>query len=164
LLYLRDCRSIDDAALFKLVQLDFWRNLDGTSFRIYAHTEPPDAQHWETLELINDLQGSSTGLTAKFHYVVETDVAKENEVELNQWYDTEHLRGLAQVAGTVRARRFRRTQGSPKYLACYDLTSAEAIHSNSWLRVRSTPWSSRVRPNFQNARRTMYTRLELGAT
>ena len=42
-----------------------------------------------------------------FRYVVETDVAPEAEADLNDWYDHEHLAGLAAVPGTVQAWRYR---------------------------------------------------------
>ncbi len=82
----------------------------------------------------------------------------EDEDELNAWYDQEHLPGLAGVPGTIIAMRFRRASGSPKYLACYDLTTPATLERDEWLAVRHTAWSSRVRPLFRNTRRTMFRR------
>jgi len=106
-----------------------------------------------------DRPGASREETPVFHYVVETDVDDAHEADLNAWYDTEHMPGLAACPGTVRARRFRNPDGSPRYHACYDLVSTEALGSKPWLAVRHTAWSDRVRPHFRNTRRTMFRRL-----
>ena len=106
-----------------------------------------------------DRPGASRTVAAKFHYVVEMDVDPEHEADLNAWYDKEHMPGLAACPGTVRARRFRNPEGSPRYHSCYDLTRAETLESAPWLAVRGTAWSSRVRPNFRNLKKTMFERL-----
>jgi hypothetical protein len=108
------------------------------------------------LALLMDMAGASTGEAAPYHYVVETDVLAEREVDFNAWYDREHLAGLASVPGTVRAMRFRNIDGHPRYHACYDLTRPETLGSPPWLAVRRTPWSDRVRPAFFNTKRTMF--------
>jgi hypothetical protein len=105
---------------------------------------------------IFDRPGASRTKAAAFHYVVETDVVAAHEADLNAWYDKEHMPGLAACPGTVRARRFRNPDGSPRYHSCYDLTRAETLGSEPWLAVRHTPWSDRVRPHFRNAKRTMF--------
>ena len=107
------------------------------------------------LTLLQHLAGASAGEPAPFRYVVETDVLPESEADLNAWYDGEHLAGLASVPGTVRALRFR-SDGHPRYHACYDLARTETLGSSPWLAVRGTPWSDRVRPAFFNTRRTMF--------
>lgn len=111
------------------------------------------------LEPVFDAPGASRGEAAPFHYVVETDVVAEHEADLNAWYDSEHMPGLAACPGSVRARRFRDPDGSPRYHSCYALADAAALGSGPWLAVRHTPWSDRVRPHFRNARRTMFRRL-----
>jgi hypothetical protein len=94
-----------------------------------------------------------------FHYVVEMDVVPAHEEDLNAWYDKEHMPGLAACPGTVRARRFRNPDGSPRYHSCYDLTRTETQSSPPWLAVRQTAWSDRIRPHFRNLKRTMFKRL-----
>jgi hypothetical protein len=110
------------------------------------------------LLLLKDLAGASAGQATPYHYVVETDVMADCEEDFNAWYDREHLQGLASVAGTVRAMRFRNLDGQPRYHACYDLTRPETLGSPPWLAVRSTPWSDRVRPAFLNTTRKMFRR------
>jgi hypothetical protein len=106
-----------------------------------------------------DCPGASRDAAPLFHYVVETDVEEAHEADLNAWYDNEHMPGLAACPGTVRARRFRNPDGSPRYHSCYDLVSTDTLGSKPWLAVRHTPWSDRVRPHFRNTRRTMFRRL-----
>ncbi|MGC2517502.1 MAG: hypothetical protein WA373_00085 [Burkholderiales bacterium] len=111
------------------------------------------------LQPVFDAAGASSGQAAPFHYVVETDVVPEHEADLNAWYDVEHMPGLAACPGSVRARRFRNPDGSPRYHSCYDLASTETLGSEPWLAVRHSAWSDRVRPHFRNTRRTMFRRL-----
>jgi hypothetical protein len=106
-----------------------------------------------------DRPGASRTVAPRFHYVVEMDVVPAHEEDLNAWYDKEHMPGLAACPGTVRARRFRNPDGSPRYHSCYDLTRTETLGSEPWLAVRQTAWSDRVRPHFRNIRRTMFMRL-----
>lgn len=108
---------------------------------------------------LQDVRGAAHGAPAVFHYVVETDVAPQAEGDLNDWYNVEHLPGLAAVPGTVRARRLLNLDGAPRYHSCYELVSAETLESAPWLAVRHTPWSDRVRPNFRNTKRTMFKRV-----
>jgi hypothetical protein len=111
------------------------------------------------LEPVFDVAGAFHRDTAPFHYVVETDVLPEHEADLNAWYDVEHMPGLVACPGSVRARRFRNPDGSPRYHSCYDLASAETLGSEPWLAVRNSAWSDRVRPHFRNTQRTMFRRL-----
>jgi hypothetical protein len=111
------------------------------------------------LQPVFDTPGTSRAEAAPFHYVVETDVVAEHEADLNAWYDGEHMPGLAACPGSVRARRFRNPDGSPRYHSCYDLARTETLGSEPWLAVRHTAWSDRVRPHFRNTKRTMFRRL-----
>ena len=132
-----------------------------------AHGQPPWLQamlpqaRWTVLTNTLVLAGASAQAAAPFHYVVEADVPPESLAELNAWYDTEHLPGLAAVPGTVRAARSLAADG-PRHFASYELASLETFESLPWLAVRATDWSSRVRPTFRNIRRTMFRRLPLG--
>ncbi|AOB33774.1 hypothetical protein AKI39_15740 [Bordetella sp. H567] len=108
------------------------------------------------LRRISDLPGASQGRAAPWHYIVETDVVPEAEQDLNNWYDQEHLPGLANVPGTVRAERFACNEAAPRYHACYDLETVETFGSPPWLAVRATAWSDRVRPSFRNTLRNMF--------
>jgi len=111
------------------------------------------------LRPVFDTAGASRKEAPVFHYVVETDVAPAHEADLNAWYDAEHMPGLAACLGSVRARRFRNPDGSPRYHSCYDLVRTETLGSEPWLAVRHTAWSDRVRPHFRNTKRTMFRRM-----
>lgn len=144
-------------------QVRRWQAVDGKTTYLYLpgdaspiDTFPRVGSGWHHLVCSQDIAGASHGLVASFHYVVETDVLPEFEEDLNAWYAQEHLPGLAAVKGTVRASRYVVASGSPRYYACYDLESPDALDSPAWLAVRATAWSSRVRPAFRNARRTMF--------
>jgi hypothetical protein len=101
---------------------------------------------------------------------VETDVTPEALDDLNTWYDTEHLPGLAAVPGVARATRYvkvasdapslARARQEPLYHACYDLARQDVFGSPPWLAVRGTEWSARVRPHFRNTKRTMFRRVD----
>jgi len=108
------------------------------------------------LERVFDAPGASAGATPVFHYVVEMDPEAGWMPELSDWYDSEHMPGLAKVSGCIRASRFLNHDHGPLSLACYDLVSEETLGSPPWLAVRATEWSSRMRPRFTNTRRTMF--------
>ena len=111
------------------------------------------------LERVDDRAGASSGADAPVHYVVETDLAPGSEGAVNDWYDGEHLAGLAAVPGTVRAQRLVNLTAGPRSYACYDLVSLDTHDSPPWLEVRGTEWAARVRPNFRNTKRTLFERL-----
>jgi hypothetical protein len=108
------------------------------------------------LEPVFDAAGAFHREAAPIHYVVETDVVPEHEADLNAWYDVEHMPGLVACPGSVRARRFRNPDGSPRYHSCYDVASTETLASESWLALRHSAWSDRVRPHFRNTKRTLF--------
>jgi len=108
-----------------------------------------------------DQAGASSTATPHFHYVVETDADDAGWMaEIEHWYATEHLPGLAGVPGCIRAQRWTNHDGGPHSLACYDLVREDVLGSPPWLKVRGTPWSDRTRPHFRNTRRTMFRPLE----
>ena len=108
------------------------------------------------LEKMLDKQGASATTPAVFHYVVEMDPEAGWMPELSDWYDTEHMPGLALVPGCVRASRYLNHDHGPLSLACYDLVTQDTLGSPPWLAVRETEWSSRMRPRFTNTIRTMF--------
>jgi len=110
------------------------------------------------LTLMNDIAGASAHSPARFHYVVEMKPEPGWGVELQRWYDQEHLPALAAVRGCIRAQRFWNNDDEQESLACYDLVSDGTTASAEWLAVRETSWSARVRPHFMKPVRTMFGR------
>lgn len=108
------------------------------------------------LEKMLDKRGASASTPAVFHYVVEMDPETGWMPELSDWYDTEHMPGLAAVPGCVRASRYLNHDHGPLSLACYDLVTQDTLGSPPWLAIRETDWSSRMRPRFTNTIRTMF--------
>ena len=140
-----------------------WMAEDGTEACVYLQAAPrlpmPPQTSLVRLTRTLFLAGEAHLRDAPWHYTVATDVVPADEADFNAWYDTEHLPGLAAVAGVVGAMRCRVVEGiGPRYHAGYDLADRQAFNSPAWLAVRGTPWSSRVRPSFVNTRRTMYRR------
>jgi hypothetical protein len=58
-----------------------------------------------------------------------TDIDPALEVEFNRWYEEEHLGERMAIPGFITARRFQAIEGSPKYLAIYDLESPDVLQS-----------------------------------
>ncbi len=108
------------------------------------------------LEQVFAIDGASKSSASIFHYAVEMDPESGWMPELSQWYDTEHMPGLARVPGCIRASRFLNHDHGPLSLACYDLVTKETLDSEPWLAVRGTPWSDRMRPKFTNTIRSMF--------
>lgn len=108
------------------------------------------------LEKVFSRDGASAAEPPVLHYVVEMDPETGSMPELSNWYDNEHMPGLASVPGCVRASRFLNHDHGPLSLACYDLLTRETLGSPAWLAVRGTPWSDRMRPKFTNTLRTLF--------
>lgn len=101
-------------------------------------------------------EGASFGDTPGVHYVVETDTDDGWQAEIFNWYDQEHMPGLARVPGCILARRLVNLDHAPYSFACYDLASKDTLGSPPWLAVRGTTWSDKCRPHFVNTLRTMF--------
>lgn len=117
-----------------------------------------DLTHFELSRLsqISDLRGHASSEKPKIHYVVQTDVERGWELEIDRWYAQEHLPGLASVPGCVFAKRYVNLDEGPKSFACYGLLSQETLSSQEWLAVRATKWASQARPHFINTRRDIF--------
>lgn len=137
--------------------------VDKASTTALAHalqTQWPTLKHVQVsrLEAVFQAAGASANDTPVFHYVVEMDPESGWMPQLSEWYDTEHMPGLATVPGCVSASRFLNHDHGPLSLACYDLVTEETLGSEPWLAVRGTEWSSRMRPRFTNTVRAMFWR------
>ena len=80
--------------------------------------------------------------------VVYTDVAVEHDADFNAWYNQEHLPERLSNPRFLDGARYEALRGGPRYLAVYELESAEALQSDEYLRHRANPtdWSKRVSP------------------
>jgi hypothetical protein len=119
-------------------------------------TPPLEDVRVSRLQRVFEVAGASADAARAFHYVVEMDPEAGWMPQLSEWYDSEHMPGLATVPGCIRASRYLNHDHGPLSLACYDLVTPETLGSPPWLAVRGTEWSSRMRPRFTNTRRTMF--------
>ena len=93
--------------------------------------------------------------------LVMTDIDPASEHDFNQWYEQEHLTERMAIPGFLRARRFTAIEGSPKYLALYDLESPEVLNSAHYQHVvgaGKSPWTRRMESQFRNFTRNVYVR------
>jgi len=81
-------------------------------------------------------------------FQVYTDIDPKYDEEFNAWYNTEHLGDLLSLPGFLDAARYVAEKGGPKYLAVYELTSADALQTAEFQKVRAnpSPWSRRMSP------------------
>lgn len=73
-------------------------------------------------------------------------IAPEHEEDFNRWYNEEHLPERRGCEGFINARRFEVVQGSPKYLATYDLTSVGVLDAPPYkaLTAEISPWTRKI--------------------
>jgi len=84
------------------------------------------------------------------------------EDEFNDWYDTEHFPQRKSMPGFISASRWACVDGWPRWIALYDLESAEALQTAEYLAAsgaQSTPWSKRMLARTCGRRRVIATAL-----
>jgi antibiotic biosynthesis monooxygenase (ABM) superfamily enzyme len=96
--------------------------------------------------------------SAKYLYVVRMDVDPEGEKRFNEWYNEEHIPALLEVPGVRGAYRYASLEGTPKYVAIYELDDPEVRNSEAWKKaVEMTPRPKGVTP--KNDTRNLYERI-----
>lgn len=88
-----------------------------------------------------------------------TDIDPANEAEFNRWYEEEHLAERMAIPGFINARRFQTVEGSPKYLALYDLETPDVLQSQAYRHFTGagkSVWTKRMELLFVNGRRNIY--------
>jgi hypothetical protein len=88
-----------------------------------------------------------------------TDIDPKLEDEFNRWYEDEHLDERMAIPGFITARRFQALEGSPKYLALYDLESPNVLQSAAYrhaVGAGKSAWTRRMESIFINGRRNVY--------
>jgi hypothetical protein len=84
------------------------------------------------------------------------DVDPAHEDEFARWYTEEHFPDRMTCPGVLGGRRFRVVDGTPKYLALYDVESPAALESDAYKRIQTTPWTERMKPHFRHSLRNVY--------
>jgi len=98
-------------------------------------------------------------MTSQGLLLVMADIDPAIEHDFNQWYEQEHLAERMTIPGFIRARRFTAVEGSPKYLALYDLESADVLNKEPYRHVvgaGKSAWTRRMEPRFRNFTRNVY--------
>ncbi len=88
-----------------------------------------------------------------------TDIDPKLEDEFNRWYEDEHLGERMAIPGFITARRFQALDGSPKYLALYELESPDVLQSAAYrhaVGAGKSAWTRRMESIFINGRRNVY--------
>jgi len=98
------------------------------------------------------MEGTSPPGGAPYALIVQLETDEEHDAELNRWYQEEHLAALVGLDGVFGARRYRATEGSPRYLMMYETANREVIRNDEWQKRTGTPWTLRMRPHFKNRR------------
>ena len=102
-------------------------------------------------------------LLGKGMLVTFTEVAPEDELEFNEWYDREHVDERVFMPGFKRARRYLAADGATavKYFATYDTESAQDLCAPYYMKVlaNKSDWSKKVMGRF-----THFDRLTVTAT
>jgi hypothetical protein len=78
--------------------------------------------------------------------LVYADVDPQVEEEFNAWYDTQHLPQLLEIPGFLDAARYVAVKGGPKYLAAYELESADVLQRPEFVDRQRPPWDRRMSP------------------
>ena len=81
--------------------------------------------------------------------IVFVDVDAEHDAEFNEWYNQEHLPERLSAPGFLDGARYEAVKGGPRYLAVYELESAETLQSDEYRRQSENPteWTKRMSPN-----------------
>jgi len=98
-------------------------------------------------------------MTSQGLLLVMADIDPAIEHDFNQWYEQEHLAERMTILGFIRARRFTAVEGSPKYLALYDLESPDVLNTEPYRHVvgaGKSAWTRRMEPQFRNFTRNAY--------
>ena len=95
--------------------------------------------------------------------MVYVDIDVEHDAEFNAWYNQEHLAERLSAPGFLDGARYEAVKGGPRYLAVYELESAETLQSDEYRRQSQnpTPWTDRMSPTVigRSMVRNVYTQI-----
>ena len=89
--------------------------------------------------------------------LVLSEAPAEHDAEFNRWYNEEHIPERLSIPGVLNAARYEAVAGGPRYLACYELASPDAWHSEAWQKWLKIWASQQMRSNFYIVRRDIKT-------
>jgi len=103
----------------------------------------------------------SSGLGAARHfYMVTFEIAREDEAEFNEIYDTEHVPNILRVKGVIGVVRFKdavpNAAGWLVYSALYLLARADLPDTPEWKAASDTGrWAPVMRPKLKSRQRRL---------
>ena len=104
------------------------------------------------------------GTRAPYIYLVQMDIPAEHEAAFNRIYDTEHVPEILKVPGVRACTRYAlentNRDGMPRYLAVYELESADVMKTPAWSAASEKgDWAPKVRPHTTNRSHTVMRRI-----
>lgn len=95
-------------------------------------------------------------MTAPALLTVQIGIDPAHEDDLNRWYDQEHVPERLAMPGFLAARRYRMHDGSPNYLAVYELADPYAATSPEYMSQQPSEWMRRLRPHWRSLQRAVW--------
>lgn len=112
---------------------------------------PLASYHWQLHRYINEVRQSQ--LTTATVITVGMTIPQEADAdqELNQWYDKEHIPGLATVPGWLAGTRLQLMHASDSnvewvapYVAIHEWGDPNELGGDMWKKAVMTPWTERI--------------------
>ena len=91
--------------------------------------------------------------------VVHVEIDEADVDELNRWYEEEHGPERMAMPGFVSMRRFRASDGSPRFLAIYELENADAALSKAYMSHTQSQWSKDVQAKWKQWDRNVWVQI-----
>ncbi len=87
--------------------------------------------------------------------IVWTGITEDRDALFNGWYNRQHLSERTNVPGFRNGRRYKAVEGSPAYLAWYELDSPAVFTSAAYAKRQNNPtgWTQAVMPGFRDVTR-----------
>lgn len=144
-----------------------YESLNGSPQILAFHPGPEAENSARYIPIVDLPQGARSITPAEWLFVVGLDLQQGHEADFEDWYNVEHLPGLAAVEGVRRAVRYRldtaasdMTGTFPPYLALYEVESPEIPGNPDWSAAVNTPWTVRLRQHFTARWRGCYQLLD----
>jgi len=103
---------------------------------------------------------------AKYQLVVLTNAAKGKDAEFNEWYDTQHIPDVLQIAGFTGAQRYKLQpaagQTNWSYLAIYDVETDDPAKTMEAMQAHAAAGKMRMSDASDSATATVFFASPLG--
>jgi hypothetical protein len=98
--------------------------------------------------------------------VVFANIDTEHDADFNAWYNEEHIPERLSAPGFLDGALYQAVKGGPRYVAIYELESAEAMQTPEYLHMSENPtdWTKRISPTVigRGTVRNVYTQISPG--